>query len=97
VINTAENGAARSTRASERPPHHRLVQPAEPRPRPGADHEHVEPEVDAYLWSTARATRSRARAGRSPWYPPRALSYASYATSWEAPPPGTKNGFKVRR
>jgi endoglucanase len=54
------------------------------------------PMVDAYLWVNrpgyAQSCQHRAIA----WYPPRALSYARYATSWEAPPPGTKNGFKVR-
>jgi endoglucanase len=55
------------------------------------------PKVDAYLWINrpgyAQSCQHRAIA----WYPPRALSYARYATSWETPPAGTRNGHRVRR
>ena len=55
------------------------------------------PMVDAYLWFNRPGYAQSCQHRPIAWYPPRALSYARYATSWEAPPPGTKNGFEVRR
>jgi endoglucanase len=53
--------------------------------------------VDAYMWVNRPGYAQSCQHRPIAWYSPRALSYARYATSWEAPPPGTKNGFKVRR
>jgi endoglucanase len=49
--------------------------------------------VDAYLWVNRPGYAQSCQGRPIAWYLPRALSYAKYATSWEAPPPGTKNGF----
>ena len=55
------------------------------------------PRADAYLWIN-RPGYAQGCQGRSiGWYAPRALSYAKYATRWESPPPGTKNGFRAHR
>jgi hypothetical protein len=44
--------------------------------------------ADAYLWIN-RPGYAQACQGRPiAWYLPRALSYARYATDWEAPPHG---------
>jgi endoglucanase len=53
--------------------------------------------VDAYMWVNRPGYAQSCQHRPIAWYSTRALSYARYATSWEAPPPGTKNGFKVRR
>jgi len=50
--------------------------------------------VDAYLWINRPGYAQRCQGRKIGWYAPRALSYAKYATSWEAPPPGSKNGFR---
>jgi endoglucanase len=98
VINTAENGRG--------PIHHRLpngrritVWCNPPRrglgPPPSTNTSH--PKVDAYLWINRPGYAQACQHRPIAWYPPRALSYARYATSWEAPPAGTINGHRVRR
>jgi endoglucanase len=54
------------------------------------------PRADAYLWVNRPGYAQSCQGRPIGWYLPRALSYAKYATSWESPPPGTKNGFRVR-
>jgi len=95
VINTAENG--RGPIHSFLPNGRRLTHWCNPPKRglgPPPTTNTSDAMVDAYLWINrpgyAQACQGRAIA----WYAPRALSYARYATSWEAPPPGTKNGFR---
>ena len=54
------------------------------------------PMVDAYLWIN-RPGFAQSCAGRPiDWYPPRALSYARFATNWERPPRGTRYGHFKR-
>jgi endoglucanase len=54
------------------------------------------PKVDAYLWLN-RPGYAQSCQGRSiAWYPPRALTYARFATDWESPPPGTRFGHHKR-
>jgi endoglucanase len=98
VINTAENGRG--------PIHHflpngrRITVWCNPRNRglgPAPTTNTSNPRVDAYLWVNRPGYAQSCQHRPIAWYPPRALTYARYATSWEAPPPGTKNGFKVRR
>jgi endoglucanase len=98
VINTAENGRG--------PIHHylpngrRITVWCNPPNRglgPAPTTNTSNPRVDAYLWVNRPGYAQSCQHRPIAWYSPRALSYARYATSWEAPPPGTKNGFKVRR
>jgi endoglucanase len=95
VINTAENGRG--------PIHHRLpngrrltVWCNPPRRGLGMPPttETSNPMVDAYLWINRPGYAQSCQHRPIAWYPPRALSYARYATRWESPPPGTKFGFK---
>jgi endoglucanase len=98
VINTAENGRG--------PIHHylpngrRITVWCNPPNRglgPAPTTNTSNPRVDAYLWVNRPGYAQSCQHRPIAWYSPRALSYARYATDWEAPPPGTKNGFKVRR
>ncbi len=98
IINTAENGRG--------PIHHYLpngrritvwCNPANRGLGPAPTTNTSNSRVDAYLWVNRPGYAQSCQHRPIAWYPPRALSYARYATSWEAPPPGTKNGFKVRR
>jgi endoglucanase len=98
VINTAENGRG--------PIHHylpngrRITVWCNPPNRglgPAPTTNTSNPRVDAYLWVNRPGYAQSCQHRPIAWYSPRALSYARYATEWEAPPPGTKNGFKVRR
>jgi endoglucanase len=98
IINTAENGRG--------PIHHylpngrRITVWCNPPNRglgPAPTTNTSNPRVDAYVWVNRPGYAQSCQHRPIAWYPPRALSYARYATSWEAPPPGTKNGFKVRR
>jgi endoglucanase len=98
IINTAENGRG--------PIHHylpngrRITVWCNPPNRglgPAPTTNTSNSRVDAYLWVNRPGYAQSCQHRPIAWYSPRALSYARYATSWEAPPPGTKNGFKVRR
>jgi endoglucanase len=98
VINTAENGRgpvhyrnARGRRITVwcNPPRRGLGPP----PTTNTSN----PMVDAYLWINRPGYAQRCQGRPIAWYLPRALSYAKYATGWESPPPGTKNGPRVRR
>jgi endoglucanase len=95
VINTAENGrgpvhkrAANGRRITVwcNPPKRGLGPP----PTTNTS----DSRVDAYLWINRPGYAQLCQGRKIGWYPPRALSYAKYATSWESPPPGTKNGFR---
>ncbi|MGH2713523.1 MAG: glycoside hydrolase family 6 protein [Thermoleophilaceae bacterium] len=50
------------------------------------------PKVDAYLWINRPGYAQSCQGRKIGWYPPRALSYARFATNWESPPPGTRFG-----
>ena len=98
VINTAENGRGpiHTRLANGR----RLTQWCNPPKRglgPAPTTNTSNPMADAYLWINRPGYAQSCQGRPIAWYLPRALSYAKYATSWEAPPPGTKNGFKIRR
>jgi endoglucanase len=96
VINTAENGRG--------PVHYRrggrrITVWCNPGLRglgPPPTTQTAHPKVDAYLWINrpgyAQACQSRPIA----WYPPRALTYARFATDWERPPSGTRFGHSKR-
>jgi endoglucanase len=50
------------------------------------------PKVDAYLWLNRPGYAQSCQGRPIAWYPPRALTYARFATDWERPPPGTRFG-----
>jgi endoglucanase len=98
VINTAENG--RGPIHKRLPNGRRLTVWCNPPKRglgPAPTTNTSNPRADAYLWINRPGYAQSCQHRPIAWYLPRALSYSKYATSWEAPPPGTKNGFKVRR
>jgi endoglucanase len=96
VINTAENGRG--------PVHYRrggrrITVWCNPGLRglgPPPTTQTAHPKVDAYLWIN-RPGYAQACQGRPiAWYPPRALTYARFATDWERPPSGTRFGHSKR-
>jgi endoglucanase len=98
IINTAENG--RGPIHQRLPNGRRLTVWCNPPNRglgPAPTTNTSNARVDAYLWVNRPGYAQSCQHRPIAWYLPRALSYAKFATSWEAPPPGTKNGFKVRR
>ena len=98
IINTAENG--RGPIHQRLPNGRRLTVWCNPPNRglgPAPTTNTSNPMADAYLWVNRPGYAQSCQGRPIAWYLPRALSYAKYATSWESPPPGTKNGFKVRR
>jgi endoglucanase len=97
VINTAENGRGpvhyrrsngRRITAWCNPPRRGLG----PAPTTNTSH----PMVDAYLWINRPGYAQSCQGRPIAWYAPRALSYARNATSWESPPPGTRQGHYTR-
>jgi endoglucanase len=97
IINTAENG--RGPIHKRLPNGRRLTVWCNPPKRglgPPPTTDTSNPMADAYLWVNRPGYAQSCQGRPIAWYLPRALSYAKYATSWEAPPPGTKNGFRVR-
>jgi endoglucanase len=97
IINTAENG--RGPIHKRLPNGRRLTVWCNPPKRglgPPPTTDTSNPMADAYLWVNRPGYAQSCQGRAIAWYLPRALSYAKYATSWEAPPPGTKNGFRVR-
>ena len=54
------------------------------------------PMVDAYLWINRPGYAQSCQGRPIAWYPPRAFTYARYATDWESPPTGTKHGHFKR-
>ena len=52
--------------------------------------------VDAYLWINRPGFAQSCTGRRIAWYPPKALSYARFATDWEKPPRGTRFGHVKR-
>jgi endoglucanase len=97
IINTAENG--RGPIHTRLPNGRRLTVWCNPPKRglgPAPTTDTSNSRVDAYLWVNRPGYAQSCQGRPIAWYLPRALSYAKYATSWEAPPPGTKNGFSVR-
>jgi endoglucanase len=49
-------------------------------------------KVDAYLWINRPGFAQSCQGRPIDWYPPRAFTYARYATNWEKPPKGTRFG-----
>jgi endoglucanase len=97
IINTAENGRGpihyyqrngRRITVWCNPPLRGLGTP----PTTSTSH----PKVDAYLWINRPGYAQSCQHRPIAWYPPRALSYARYATTWETPPKGTRFGHKKR-
>jgi endoglucanase len=98
IINTAENGRGPIHRRL--PNGRRLTVWCNPPNRglgPAPTTNTSNPRADAYLWVNRPGYAQSCQGRPIAWYLPRALSYAKYATSWESPPPGTKNGFRVHR
>jgi endoglucanase len=98
VINTAENGRG--------PIHHylpngrRITVWCNPPKRglgPPPTTDTSNPMVDANLWINRPGYAQSCEHRPIKWYPPRALSYARFATHWQSPPTGTSNGFRRRR
>jgi len=52
--------------------------------------------VDAYLWINRPGFAQSCQGRPIAWYVPRALTYARYATDWEAPPRGSRFGHLKR-
>jgi endoglucanase len=50
------------------------------------------PKVDAYLWINRPGYAQSCQGRPIAWYPPRALTYARFATDWEKPPRGSRFG-----
>jgi endoglucanase len=97
IINTAENGRGPIHRRL--PNGRRLTVWCNPPNRglgPAPTTNTSNSMVDAYLWVNRPGYAQSCQHRPIAWYPKRALSYAKYATSWESPPPGTKDGFRVR-
>jgi endoglucanase len=97
VINTAENGRG--------PIHYRLsngrritlwCNPARRGLGTPPTTETSHPKVDAYLWINRPGYAQSCQHRPIAWYPPRALSYARFATRWESPPAGTRFGHHKR-
>ena len=92
IINTAENGRG--------PVHYKSggrrinvwcnpgLRGLGPAPTTNTSH----PKVDAYLWINRPGFAQSCQGRPIAWYPPRALTYARYATSWEKPPRGARFG-----
>jgi endoglucanase len=94
IINTAENGRGpihiplpngRRQTVWCNPPNRGLGPPPTT--------ETSNPLADAYLWVNRPGYAQSCDGHKIGWFLPRALSYAKFATTWEAPPRGTKNGF----
>jgi endoglucanase len=97
VINTAENG--RGPVHQRLPNGRRLTIWCNPPGRglgPSPTTETANPKVDAYLWINRPGYAQSCQHRPIAWYPPRALTYARFATDWESPPKGTRNGHRVR-
>jgi endoglucanase len=97
VINTAENG--RGPVHVRQSNGRRLTVWCNPGlrglgPPPTTNTSH--PKVDAYLWINRPGYAQSCQGRKIGWHLPRALSYARYATNWEAPPAGTKFGHYKR-
>jgi endoglucanase len=93
VINTAENGRGPVHRRL--PNGRRLTVWCNPPGRglgPPPTTNTANPMVDAYLWINRPGYAQSCQRRPIAWYPPRALEYARWATTWEAPPKGTHNG-----
>jgi endoglucanase len=96
VINTAENGRG--------PVHYRRgrrtinvwCNPGLRGLGPPPTTETSDPMVDAYLWINRPGFAQSCTGRRIGWYPPKALSYARFATAWERPPRGTRFGHVKR-
>jgi endoglucanase len=96
IINTAENGRG--------PVHYRrngrrITVWCNPGlrglgPPPTTDTSH--PKVDAYMWINRPGYAQSCQGRPIAWYPPRALSYARYATDWVRPPRGARFGHLER-
>jgi endoglucanase len=50
------------------------------------------PKVDAYLWINRPGYAQSCQGRPIAWYPPRALTYARFATDWEKPPRRSRFG-----
>ena len=73
-----------------------LVQPGPARPRPAADHGHVQPDGGRLSLDQPAGLRAVMRRPQIAWFPPRAFAYARWATNWERPPRGTRYGHYKR-
>jgi endoglucanase len=97
VINTAENG--RGPVHVRQSNGRRLTVWCNPGLRglgPPPTTETSHPKVDAYLWINRPGYAQSCQGRKIGWYLPRALSYARYATDWEAAPRGTSFGHYKR-
>jgi endoglucanase len=97
VINTAENG--RGPVHVRLPNGRRLTVWCDPGLRglgPPPTTETSHPKVDAYLWINRPGYAQSCQGRKIGWYLPRGLSYARYATDWEAPPKGSRFGHFKR-
>ena len=87
IINTAENG--RGPIHKRLPNGRRLTVWCNPPNRglgPAPTTNTSNPMADAYLWINRPGYAQSCQGRPIAWYLPRALSYAKYATNWEAPP-----------
>ena len=87
IINTAENGRGA---IHKRLPNGRRITVWCNAPKrglgPPPTTDTSNPMADAYLWINRPGYAQSCQGRPIAWYLPRALSYARYATNWEAPP-----------
>jgi endoglucanase len=89
IVNTAENG--RGGIHTRLPNGRRITEWCNPPKRglgPPPTTSTSNPMADAYLWINRPGYAQSCQGRPIAWYLPRALSYAHYATDWEAPPHG---------
>ena len=97
VVNTAENGRGPvHYRSRKGRPINVWCNPGLRGLGPPPTTETSNPLVDAYLWINRPGFAQACSGRRIAWYPPKALSYARFATNWEKPPRGTRLGHRKR-
>ena len=100
IINTAENGRGPVHYKADQPQPHIWRPSTSGATRACADWGRLPPPTPRTRWptptcgSTGPGYAQSCQGRKIAWYPPRALSYARYATDWESPPRGTRFGHK---
>ena len=96
IINTAENGRGPVHYKSGRRVINVWCNPGLRGLGPPPTTDTAHPKVDAYLWINRPGYAQSCQGRPIAWYPPRALTYARYATDWEKPPRGSRFGHMKR-
>ncbi len=96
IINTAENGRGPVHYKSGRRVINVWCNPGLRGLGPPPTTDTAHPKVDAYLWINRPGYAQSCQGRPIAWYPPRALTYARYATDWEKAPRGSRFGHMKR-